>query len=88
MLWWQNAPCDLEMLLCYPGLAMVTDREMAILQLEQVTFPEDALAVIEVSQTRSGDVALRHPGGVPQGRHRVGREGRPGLRVRIGGCTW
>ena len=57
--WWQTSQPPLDLLLCYPGLAMITEREMAILQLEQVQFPENRLAAIEVSQTRSGHQVLR-----------------------------
>ena len=49
-MWLQNASPTLDTLLCFPGLASLTDREMAILQLEKVSFPELALNVIEVSQ--------------------------------------
>ena len=58
VLWWQTSQPLLDLLLCYPGLTMITEREMAILQLEQVQFPENRLAAIEVSQTRSGHQVL------------------------------
>jgi len=48
--WWRQGKLSPSTLICFPGLARLSDRELAQLTLERVSFPEDQLCSMEVGQ--------------------------------------
>ena len=49
--WWEAQNIDDQLVICFPGLACLNDREAELLMMQEVKFPEAKMRVVELSQS-------------------------------------